>query len=101
MLTLRETADGVIVAVQAHAGGRKNGITGIHDGRIKVSVTQVAEKGKANKAILEVLCRALGLSKSQVTLVSGETSSQKTFALSGRNGAQITALLQAHLDSQR
>ena len=37
------------------------------------------EKGKANKAILELLADKLGLRKNQLELLSGETSSQKKF----------------------
>ena len=40
---------GVVIAVRAQPGAKKNGITGEHDGALKVSVTQAPEKGKANK----------------------------------------------------
>jgi uncharacterized protein len=51
----------------------------VQGGAIKVSVTQVAEKGKANRAILDVLARSLRLKKSQLQLLGGETSSSKKF----------------------
>ena len=40
---------------------------------LKVCVTQAAEKGKANKALVELLGKALSLRKSQIELLSGET----------------------------
>jgi len=40
-------------------------------------VTQVAEKGKANDAIIEVLCRELSLRKSQIALLSGANVPQE------------------------
>ena len=46
-----------------------------------MSVTQVAEKGKANKALLEVLAKALKLRRSQLELISGETSQHKRFLI--------------------
>lgn len=79
MLNLESTAGGVILPVRAHAGARRNGIAGTHDGALKVAVTQAAEKGKANKAIVEVLCKSLGLRRAQLELVSGATSPQKRF----------------------
>ena len=42
-------------------------------------MTQVPEKGKANKAIVDFLAKALKLRKSQLSLHSGELSSQKKF----------------------
>jgi uncharacterized protein len=81
MIHLEQTAAGIILPVRAHAGARRSGITGIHDGALKVAVTQAAEKGKANKAIIETLCNALELRRSQLELVSGATSPQKRFAI--------------------
>jgi len=83
VIELLATGDGVVLPVQAQPGSRQNGVTGEHDGRLKVSVTQAPEKGKANKALVEVLAKSLGLKKSQVTLLSGETSSQKKFLIAG------------------
>jgi uncharacterized protein len=77
MLNLEQTAAGVVVPIRAHAGARRNGISGIHNGELKVSVTQSAEKGKANKAILGMLGEELGLRLSQLELISGATSPQK------------------------
>lgn len=79
MIDLEQIDSGVILRVRAQAGARRNSIAGIHDGALKVSVTQAAEKGKANKAIIETLCDQLDLRRSQVELISGATSPQKRF----------------------
>jgi uncharacterized protein YggU (UPF0235/DUF167 family) len=50
---------------------------------LKVSVTQVAEKGKANKALAAVLVSQLSLRKSQLELLSGEASHDKRFLVRG------------------
>jgi uncharacterized protein (TIGR00251 family) len=83
MIELRATADGVILPVHAQPGARKNAVVGEHAGRLKVAVTQAPEKGKANDAILKVLCEALQLSRSQLQLVRGETSRQKDVMITG------------------
>ena len=83
LLQLRVTAGGVVLPVQAQAGARRNGFNGIHDGRLKVAVTQVAEKGKANEELQRLLAKLLGLSRSSVQLVSGETSPRKEFCIAG------------------
>ncbi|QDU57057.1 DUF167 domain-containing protein [Aeoliella mucimassa] len=83
MLDLEIQGDAVLLPVKARAGGRVNGATGVRQGALLVSVTQVAEKGKANKAIAAVLAKLLGCSKSQLDLVRGATSSEKVFLVSG------------------
>jgi len=70
---------GVVLPVRAHAGARRNALKGIHAGALQVMVTQAPEKGKANKAIIELLADKLGLRKNQLELLAGATSSQKKF----------------------
>ncbi|MDR0871207.1 MAG: DUF167 domain-containing protein, partial [Planctomycetaceae bacterium] len=66
--------DGVLLSVKALPGAKRNEVRGTQGGALKVCVTQIPEKGKANKAVQEQLAKSLGLKKSQVELVSGETS---------------------------
>jgi uncharacterized protein (TIGR00251 family) len=79
MIAIEPHAEGAVIPVRAQPGSRANAIRGEHHGALKVSVTQVAEKGKANQAIIEVLAKALAVRRSQIDLLSGETSSQKKF----------------------
>jgi uncharacterized protein (TIGR00251 family) len=81
MLDLQPHSDGVILPVRAQPGARRNEVRGIQDGALKVCVTQAPEKGKANKAIVEVLAKWLGVRRSQIELISGETASQKKFLI--------------------
>ena len=81
MIVLEPHREGVLLGVRAQPGARRNELRGEHEGLLKVCVTQIAEKGKANKAVIEQLCRGLGLRKSQVELVSGETAQQKRFLI--------------------
>ena len=46
-------------------------------GRLRISVTQAPEKGKANKSVLKLLASALGVRRSELSLQSGETSPRK------------------------
>lgn len=50
---------------------------------LKVSVTAVPEKGKANKALIEVLSAAFKLPKSAFTIVRGETDRIKLIDIEG------------------
>jgi uncharacterized protein (TIGR00251 family) len=77
MLTLEQNSRGVILPVRAHAGARRNAILGARDGALRVAVTAAPEKGKANQAIIALLSKTFGVSKSAIELISGETSPQK------------------------
>jgi len=76
--TWEERSGGVLLPVRAQPGARRNELRGMDGGVLKVAVTQVAEKGKANTALIALLAKTLGLRKSQVELISGETSRDKT-----------------------
>ena len=72
-------AEGATFYVRAQPGGRKNAIRGTHDGALKVSVTAAPENGKANEAIVDLLCETLGLRRSRLALLSGQTDRRKRF----------------------
>ncbi len=93
MIALESHPEGVILPIRAQPGSRKSELRGEQDGALKVAVTQVAEKGKANKAIVAFLSKQLGLRKSQLELISGETSSQKKFLVRDVNIDQLRAVI--------
>lgn len=97
MIELQHHVAGVLLPVRAQPGASKAGIRGEQNGMLKVAVTQIAEKGKANKALVETLSRDLKLRKSQIELMSGETSAQKTFLIRGIDAPELTARIQTVL----
>jgi uncharacterized protein YggU (UPF0235/DUF167 family) len=48
---------------------------------LKVSVTAAPDKGKANKALIDLLAQAWGLPKSRIALIRGETDRNKVLIL--------------------
>lgn len=95
MITLSEHAEGVLLPVRAQPGARADAVRGLHQGALKVSVTQAAEKGKANKALIKLLTKKLRLRRSQLTLVSGETSADKKFLVRGLDRDELMARIRA------
>ena len=77
-LQIESHQDSVIVAIRACPGAKRNEVRHA-DGCLKVSVTQIPEKGKANEAIRKQLAQSLDLRASQIELLHGETSAQKKF----------------------
>lgn len=92
MLDLKETQEGVVLQVRAHAGARRNALEGIRDGALRVSVTQQPENGKANKAIAKLLAKRLKIASSKLQLLSGATHSRKKFLVLGATLDEIRGL---------
>jgi uncharacterized protein (TIGR00251 family) len=97
-IELSDHADGVILPVRAQPGARTSAIRGEQNGALKVAVTEVAEKGKANKALIETLAVGLRLKRSQIELLRGETQSQKKFLIRDLTRSELAARLAALLD---
>src|SRR5204862_4081597 len=97
MIELTDHPDGVVLPVRAQPGGRTNAIRGEQNGMLKVSVTQVAEKGKANKSLIDVLATGLGLKRSQIDLIAGETQPQKRFLIRGLTREELAQRIAATL----
>lgn len=79
---------GARLRVRLTPSAGRNEIRGFHtdpEGRaqLKVRVTAVPEKGKANKQLLKLLARSLKLPVSSLRLVSGETDRNKVIEFEG------------------
>jgi uncharacterized protein (TIGR00251 family) len=98
MIGIIEHAEGCILLVHAQPRARKAGVLGEHAGALKVAVTAPPEDGRANKALVEVLAKALNVKRAQVKLLSGNTSREKRFLIDGvRKGeleTRVAALVQ-------
>jgi uncharacterized protein (TIGR00251 family) len=92
--------DGVLLRVQAVPGARRNAILGVRNGALRVAVTQVAEKGKANKALIGVLAQELGLRPGQIALFRGAGSPQKLFLFRAMTDARLLQLIRDCLESR-
>ena len=62
-----------------------DGIETLANGRsvVKVRVRAIAEGGEANRAVIELLAKALRVPKSSVRVMSGATSRLKQIAIDG------------------
>ena len=77
---IKETVDGLIIKIKIVPNSSKNDI--IHeDGFIKVKVTAQPIENKANKAIIEFFSKSFKIPKSNIEIVKGELSKEKTLLL--------------------
>ena len=88
-----ETGGGVILSVRVSTRSSSNAVKGVKDGCLKVSVTAVPEKGKANKAVFKLLSKLFGIPTTAVNIYSGGKSRNKAVFLSGISGKEVEECL--------
>lgn len=71
---------GATLKVRVTPGASRMGLS-FDDGTFKIQVTTVPADGKATKAVVKVLARALGVAPSRLSLVRGAASRDKVFRL--------------------
>ena len=74
---IKNVPDGLIVKLKIVPNSSKNDII-LEDGFIKVKVTAQPIENKANKALIEVLSKRFKIPKSNIEILKGETSKEKT-----------------------
>lgn len=84
----REGRGSDVLLVRVTPRASKDGITGLHQGpegqvSLAIKVTAVPDKGRANKAVIDVLAKAARLPRSAFTIVSGETNRMKSILVAG------------------
>lgn len=67
----------VIIDIHAQPGAKRSAVVGEHGGRLKIAIASPPVDGKANSALIAFLAKTLGVSKSSVSILSGETSRRK------------------------
>jgi uncharacterized protein YggU (UPF0235/DUF167 family) len=84
----RYSTQGISVAVRVTLRSGRDDIDGLEtlaDGRtvLKIRVRAVADGGEANRAVTELIAKALGVPRAQVRIRSGMTSRLKQVAVDG------------------
>lgn len=79
----RRDGAGWLLELHVQPGAKATAAVGEHGGRLKLKIAAPAVDNKANAHLLAWLAAQLGVPKSAVRLVRGDTSRQKTVAVSG------------------
>jgi uncharacterized protein len=96
-VSLRAEGADILIKVAARPGTR-DAVLGVQGDALKLGVSAPPDKGKANKALAELLARVLGTRKSAVSLVSGETARQKLFRVEGLGAPAARAAVARAID---
>ncbi len=83
--SINKTPEGYKLKVKVCANSKKNSIEFLEDAQdnnfIKIKINKPAVDGKANKAIIEYLSDIFDIPKSNINILSGEKSSQKSLLI--------------------
>ena len=87
-MALTRHGDHVRLTVRLTPNGGRDAIDGLETGadgerHVKARVSVPPEKGKANKALVALVAKWAGVSKSAVSLVSGDTQRKKILRIDG------------------
>ena len=82
-LKVAENEGAVKFGVKVVPAGSRTELTGLYNGMLKIKVSAVPEKGKANRALIAFLAKQLGVKKKQVGIIGGRTNAVKEIQVSG------------------
>ncbi len=89
MIPLQESGGSVTFAVRIHPRAKKNAIAGELGDALKLSLTAPPIDGRANQACIEFFAKLLKVSRSSVTIASGQTSRHKVIRVSGLSAEAV------------
>lgn len=77
---IKEGVDGLIIKIKIIPNSSKNDII-LEDEFIKVKVTAQPVENKANKALIEFLSKRFKVPKTNIKILKGDTSKEKTLKI--------------------
>ncbi|CAB1367421.1 DUF167 domain-containing protein [Denitratisoma oestradiolicum] len=80
---LRQHGDDVVLALHVQPGAKRTAVAGLHGEALKIRLAAPPVDGKANACLIEFIAETLGVAKSRVSLVAGQTSRTKKIAVAG------------------
>ena len=81
----------LVTRIQPRAS--KNEIIPMEGGALKVRLTAPPVDGAANEGLIRFLSEVLGIAKSRVEIISGQTSREKRIRIGGMSEAEARRLL--------
>jgi uncharacterized protein YggU (UPF0235/DUF167 family) len=79
----------MILSIKVAPKAARTAISGWMGSVLKISVTAVPERGKANEAVIELLAATLKLPKSSISVLRGHGGAQKVVQVDGLADGEI------------
>ena len=91
---IEEIAGGVLLTIHVKPKSKRNSLRFYSmEDPIEISLTEIAQIGRANRQLFEFLKKTLLIKRSSMMLISGPKSSLKTLLIKGVNGDQMRQLV--------
>ena len=97
MIPLRVGPDGITFSVRVQPRAKKNAIAGELGDALKLSLTAPPVEGRGNEACIEFFANLLKVSRSSVTIASGESSRRKIIRVMGLSPKEVQERLYGKL----
>lgn len=92
MLNLTERDGGVTFMVRVIPRASKTEIVGEYDGAVKVRLSSPPVDGAANEELIKLFAKRLKVARSDVEILSGQTSKTKQIRINGVTAAELQEL---------
>ena len=90
---VQDASGDLVFSLHVQPGAKKTEIAGLHGEALKIRLAAPPVDGKANACLIAFLAKQLEVPRSQVELVSGDTSRQKRLRVSGASAEAVSRFL--------
>jgi uncharacterized protein (TIGR00251 family) len=97
MIKFTEKDNAIIFTVCVVPRASKSEIVGELDGALKVRIASPPVDGAANAALVKLLAKTFGVSKSNIEITGGQTSKTKQIKITNIDAENFRAILQAKI----
>ncbi|MDR3580311.1 MAG: DUF167 domain-containing protein [Oryzomonas sp.] len=95
------TDGSIILSLHIQPRASKNEVCGILDNALKIRLTSPPVDGAANKRCREFLAELFDVPRSEVKIISGETSRHKRVRISGKDPVELRRVLEGLIRQHR
>ena len=93
MIRIEERKGACFFEVKVQPRASRNEIAGEWNGACKIKLTTAPAEGEANRALVDLLSKTLGVSKSSFRIMRGEASRLKFVSVTGISSRRVRELL--------
>jgi uncharacterized protein len=85
---LQSTDGGVVLRLRVVPRASRNAIAGVMEDALKIRLQAPPVEGKANKALVKLLAKTLGVPGRDISIIAGETGRNKRVRVAGVTTAE-------------
>jgi len=87
------------IKVRVQPKSSRNQVGGFQDGTLRVRVTAAPTEGQANAAVIALLAKTLGVSKSRLEIIRGYSSRDKVVSVDTLTEQEVQRKIEAGVNS--